>query len=244
MVCGGSGLKRHVIQNYPPSKAQETLSSDFIDSDKVPTADIKLEPLFLRGFFEKIGSRWILLWVALRQGPIKVWNLVRTATALISPCFQKAWTGIKGIRITANFSNRLRKLVYYNISIWRRCGPSPITSSYHHFFYALQKTSNAPGKKFPNSNDFHAGFNIVVYYSLVHAPCLPPLCIHFSQILGKWRHISVTTLHYTPFFSGTCYQSAFVYIDFGAKVFVPKLLGCHLLFGFAWSRNVTCRLDF
>ena len=179
MVCGGSGLKRRVIQKHPPSKAQETLSSDFIDSDKVPTADIKLEPLFLRGFFEKIGSRWILLWVALRQGPIKVWNLVRTATALISPCFQKAWTGIKGIRITADFSNRLRKLVYYNSSIWRRYGPSPITSTYHHFFYALQKTSNAPGKKFPNSNDFHAGFNIVIYYSLVHAPCLPPLCIHF-----------------------------------------------------------------
>ena len=138
-------------------------SGNFIDSDKVPTADIKLEPLFLRGFFEKIGSRWILLWVALRQGPIKVWNLVRTATALISPCFQKAWTGIKGIRITADFSNRLRKLVYYNSSIWRRYGPSPITSTYHHFFYALQKTSNAPGKKFPNSNDFHAGFNIVIY---------------------------------------------------------------------------------
>ena len=154
-------------------------SGNFIDSDKVPTADIKLEPLFLRGFFEKIGSRWILLWVALRQGPIKVWNLVRTATALISPCFQKAWTGIKGIRITADFSNRLRKLVYYNSSIWRRYGPSPITSTYHHFFYALQKTSNAPGKKFPNSNDFHAGFNIVIYYSPVHAPCLPPLCIHF-----------------------------------------------------------------
>lgn len=57
LVCAGSGLKRHVIQKHPPSKAQETLSSDFIDSDKVPTADIKLEPLFLRGFFEKIGSR-------------------------------------------------------------------------------------------------------------------------------------------------------------------------------------------
>ena len=58
-------------------------------------------------------------------------------------------------------------------------GPSPITSTYHHFFYALQKTSNAPGKRFPNSNDFHAGFNIVIYYSPVHALCLPPLWIHF-----------------------------------------------------------------
>ena len=244
MVCGGSGLKRHVIQKHPPSKAQETLSSDFIDSDKVPTADIKLEPLLLRGFFEKIGSRWILLWVALRQGPIKVWNLVRTATALISPCFQKAWTGIKGIRITADFSNRLRKLVYYNSSIWRRYGPSPITSTYHHFFYALQKTSNAPGKKFPNSKDFHAGLTLSYTIHLFMPPACPLYVYIFSQILGKWRHISVTTLHYTPFFSGTCYQSAFGYIVFGAKVFVPKLLGCHLLFGFAWSRNVTCRLDF
>ena len=45
--------KRHVTENKPFSKAQQTLSSDCLGCSLVPTAEVKLEPLTLKSFFKK-----------------------------------------------------------------------------------------------------------------------------------------------------------------------------------------------
>ena len=53
-VCLSSGgLKRHVTEMRPAFKAQETSCSIWLGSDLVPAAEINLEPLILKCFFEK-----------------------------------------------------------------------------------------------------------------------------------------------------------------------------------------------
>ena len=46
-------LKRHVTKTHPSCKAQQSSeSSDCLRSDLVPLAEMELEPLILKGFFE------------------------------------------------------------------------------------------------------------------------------------------------------------------------------------------------
>ena len=47
------GLKIHAITKHLSSKARETSSSICLGSDLVPMAEMKLEQLILKGFFEK-----------------------------------------------------------------------------------------------------------------------------------------------------------------------------------------------
>ena len=54
-VCLSSGgLKRNVTKKHSSFKVQELSSSDCLASDLILTAEIKPEPIILKGFFEEI----------------------------------------------------------------------------------------------------------------------------------------------------------------------------------------------
>ena len=52
------GLKIHAITKHLSSKARETSSSNCLGSDLVHIAEMKLEQLILKGFFEKCVANW------------------------------------------------------------------------------------------------------------------------------------------------------------------------------------------
>ena len=58
-------------EKAPTSKAQQTSSLDDLGSDLVPTAEMKLEPLILKGFFEKVFTNWVKINVILMLPRIK-----------------------------------------------------------------------------------------------------------------------------------------------------------------------------
>ena len=53
MHKSSGGLKRDITKRHPSSKAQKTSSSDCLVLDLAPTAEMKLEPLILKGFLQE-----------------------------------------------------------------------------------------------------------------------------------------------------------------------------------------------
>ena len=110
---------------------------------------MQLEPLVSKGFHEKNISKFALdecyPYTTLSKGPNYQVSLIKTDTALISPCLSIAETGIKTITINNFLFLRLRKLVYCRRYSMKKIFPirvgnhslHPLPSTYFYCFDAL-----------------------------------------------------------------------------------------------------------
>ena len=146
LLISGS-LKRHVTKRQLYSKGQETSSSGCLGSDLVPAADMKLEPLILKGFFKKsickLAQDECYPDVTCVKGPLSegfLWGLALLLS--LPPCFSEAWAHNHWFLITQTQKISLMQVVAPDEDNCDQNGkPSTPASfipfTYHHYFHTL-----------------------------------------------------------------------------------------------------------